>query len=686
MESNQNSPGVAVDGKSLDPAIVVAVARYGRSAYLTAKALQIMQESITVVQRALDQGKAVYGVNTGFGGSADTRILETDSIQSTIVRELHCGILEIPETLKHLSALPPLPLSDAPTCMPESWVRAAMLLRVNSLAFGYSGVRPVVVQSILELLKKDIIPQIPLRGSISASGDLMPLSYIAGAIQGSPNIKVWTGARGSRFTISADVALHSASLPPITLGPKEGLAIVNGTAVSTGVAVLALQDVNCLVVLSQILTSMTVEALLGSRESFDPFFAQVRPHAGQIEAARNINSFLAGSTLAKSGNRELDDGLLYQDRYSIRTASQWIGPVLEDLQLAYRQVSTECNSVTDNPLVDTREPIGRVLNGGNFQARAITSAMEKTRQGMQTIGQMLFTQCTELMNLRLSQGLPPNLAADEPSSSWLLKPLDILIAALQSELGFLSNSVGSHVQPAEMGNQALNSLALISARYTHTALDILSQLAAAHLVALCQALDLRALHLLFLQSFEPLLKSALVDLLTSNKDTHIETGDKLDQFCNVLWIKSKKLLDETVNMESRIRFHSIFKALQPLVLEFWPRFSSTMSSQDLFLKFQNWTQENANNAMECFIMNRRSYFDSPDASHLLGMASRHMYSFVRDTLEVPFLRRDIMIESDATSGKGTTVGECVSIVYAAIRDGRLFTPVMECLSQVGKDG
>lgn len=343
-------------------------------------------------------------MNTGFGGSADTRILEMNSIQSTIVHELHCGILAIPETLENTS-FAPLPLSDATTCMPESWVRAAMLLRVNSLAFGYSGVRPVLVQSILQLLKNDIIPQIPLRGSISASGDLMPLSYIAGAIQGSPNIRVWTGARGNRLTVSADVALRNASLSPVVLGPKEGLAIVNGTAVSTGVAALALQDVNSLAVLSQVLTSMTVEALLGSRESFDPLFAQVRPHPGQIEASHNIYGFLAGSKLAQSGNLEVNDGLLYQDRYSIRTASQWIGPVLEDLQLAYQQVSIECNSVTDNPLVDIRELGGRVLNGGNFQAKAITSAMEKTRQGMQTIGQMLFTQCTELMNFRLSQGL-----------------------------------------------------------------------------------------------------------------------------------------------------------------------------------------------------------------------------------------------------------------------------------------
>ncbi|PQE24033.1 phenylalanine ammonia-lyase protein [Rutstroemia sp. NJR-2017a BVV2] len=681
-EFKEDSAGVAIDGKSLDLSIVVAVARHGTPVHLTDEALRIMQHSISVIQRALEQGKVVYGVNTGFGGSADTRILEMDNIQSTIVQELQCGILNMPAVLNDLYSPGPLPLSHESTCMPESWVRAAMLLRVNSLACGFSGVRPVLVRSILHLLKKDIIPQVPLRGSISASGDLMPLSYIAGAIQGSPNVRVWTGVRGQRVTVTADVALRDASLPPVVLHPKEGLAIVNGTAVSTGVAAMAMQDANCLAVLSQVLTSMTVEALLGSRESFDPLFAQVRPHLGQIEAARNIYSFLAGSRLVKSADIELNEGLLYQDRYSIRTASQWIGPVLEDFQLAYQQILTECNSVTDNPLVDTRELIGRVLNGGNFQARAITSAMEKTRQGIQTIGQMLFTQCTELMNPRLSQGLPPNLAADNPSSSWLLKPLDILTAALQSELGFLSSSAGSHVQPAEMGNQALNSLALISARYTHTALEVLSQLAAAHLLSLCQALDLRALHQSFLQAFEPLLKNAIIELFNIPNQNNKEREDNQDLFWNAIWVKTKKLLNETVSMESKIRFQVIFKALQPLLLDAYSTGSAAFSSQDFVLKLQDWTQVNAGKAMECYVISRETYFENPDASPLLGVAASHMYKFVRQTLGVPFLRREIMFVSEKTGRKRVTVGECVSIIYASIRDGRLFTPVMECLSRV----
>ena len=146
--------------------------------------------------------------------------------------------------------------------------------------------------------------------------------------------------------------------------------------------------------------------------------------------------------------------------------------------MAYRQIVTKINSATDNPLINAQ---GKMLHGGNFQAKSVTSAMEKTRQACQTIGQMSFAQCTELINPATSRGLPLNLVVDEPSESWMWKGKDIYIAALQSELGYLSNPAGSHVQFAEMGNQSLNSLALISARYTLTAVDVLTQLSAARL-------------------------------------------------------------------------------------------------------------------------------------------------------------------------------------------------------------
>ena len=490
------------------------------------------------------QAKAsTKGVNTGFGGSADTRTNKTEELQATLIRELHSGILSNPiRDGQRTSYVLPCEDPNSNTCMPEAWARASILVRINSLANGHSGVRPVLINSMLDLLRKDIIPRIPLRGSISASGDLMPLSYIGGTLEGKRNLTVWAGSRSNRRVVTADVALAESLLDPVILGPKEGLAIINGTAVSAGVAALAIHDANMIAVLSQLLTAMSVEALRGTDESFDPFFAAIRPHPGQKEAARNIRSFLAGSTLVQRKDG-VEVGTLRQDRYSIRTAPQWLGPILEDLRLASQQITIECNSVTDNPLIDIdshRTSNLRILHGGNFQAKAVTSAMEKVRLAVQTIGQMLFAQCTEIINPRLNYGLPPSLAIDEPSQSFLLKPVDIMIAALQSELGFLSSPAGTHVQSAEMGNQALNSLGLIAARYTHTALDVLSQLAAAHLFTLCQALDLRAMHSRFLEAIEPALRAITSETVAYILDENIalsaETSETLSsQSLKPLW-------------------------------------------------------------------------------------------------------------------------------------------------------
>ncbi len=163
--------------------------------------------------------------------------------------------------------------------LPWTWVRAAILIRINSLIKGCSSVRPVIVERMQDVLRCNIVPMIPLRGSISASGDLNPLSYIAGVIQGKPTIRVLS--RGNK-DMYADRALLNAKLDPVKLGAKEGLAIVNGTAISCAAAVLALHDAHGLALLSQILTSMSVEALLGTTESFHPFFAECRPHPGQV--------------------------------------------------------------------------------------------------------------------------------------------------------------------------------------------------------------------------------------------------------------------------------------------------------------------------------------------------------------------------------------------------------------------
>lgn len=535
---------LAVDGRSLTIADVVEVSRQLKHVELTSESINAIEVCSKIIPEKIAKGNIIYGVNTGFGGSADTRSNDVERVQQSLISHLTCGIVadgkqqpvlesntnlyqsngvthpgqsngsngvthpsqsnSVAEPSKDLKEQRhrtlvkiSLPLNDplAATCMPESWARASMIIRLNSLSGGASGIRVDIAESLVNLLNKDVVPRIPVRGSISASGDLSALAWIGAVMQGKSSATASAGPRdidGARRVTRADVALEEAGIAPISLHAKEGLAIVNGTAVSAAVAALAAYESLNLAALSQVLTAMSVEALRGSDESFEPFIAQVRPHPGQVDSARTIKAFLSGSQLLNRHDSQ-NEATLRQDRYSIRTASQWIGPVLEDFCLAHDQLTIELNSVTDNPLIETAT--GRVFHGGNFQARAVTSAAEKLRQGLQSIGRMLFAQCTEMINPTTSWGLPPNLCSDDANDSFLFKGLDVVVAGLTSELGFLANPVGSHVQTAEMGNQSLNSLALISARYTLEAVDVLSQIASAHLMVLCQALDLRSIEI-----------------------------------------------------------------------------------------------------------------------------------------------------------------------------------------------
>ncbi|KAL8950992.1 MAG: hypothetical protein Q9222_003007 [Ikaeria aurantiellina] len=639
-----------------------------------------------------------------------------EELQDVLVRELHSGILTAPS----LSGTKGLDTSGSHnnhddklsasmiegdslnwltdnTCMPELWVKAAMLVRINSLASGYSGVRPVIIENMMRLLENDVIPRVPLRGSISASGDLMPLSYIGGLLQGKPSLYTMIGNKtlGQRRAVRAREALRIVGIEPLRLAPKEGLAIINGTSVSAGLAALVTHDANGLAILAQILTAMSVEALCGAVESFDPLFTHVRPHPGQIDASSNISGFLRGSTLVNL-NRGLEQGSLRQDRYSIRTAAQWIGPALEDLVLAFQQVSTECNSVTDNPLVDTHSP--RLLHGGNFQAMAITSAINKIKTALQTIGQMLYAQCTELINPKANHGLPPNLVAADPSTSFLMKPLDIMIAALQSELGFLANHVSTHVQSAaEMGNQSLNSLALISARYCQEAVDVLSQLVSAHLFAVCQALDLRAMQIRYLETFEPVFCTLFTDHLAQ-----FLVQNDIVPLQNDLWTLFTKALDDTSTLDPHPRFTTIFQSLQPTIISTLPKEITANPIPAL----QSWTSACTVAALTTFHKNRETYTLHPDAAPYLGMAARRVYMFVRREMGVPFIAStkptattvatesgssssstlDGAIEQDSESAKGVvgedmTVGAYITRIYQAVRGRGLFAVGVECLEE-----
>jgi phenylalanine ammonia-lyase len=562
--------------------------------------------------------------------------------------------------------------------MPEAWVRGTMLIRCNSLLRGHSAVRINVIKTLITLLDKNLIPLVPLRGSISASGDLCPLSYLAGALEGNPDVRVWSGPPNDRKLITADVALRNANIMPISFGPKETLAIINGTAVSAAVGVLALHQADNLALLAQVLTSTGVEALLGRVESFDPFIAGVRPHKGQTEVAQNICSFLKGSLLANGEDSEfVGDGNLRQDRYALRTASQWLGPQLEDLMLARDQLQVELNSTTDNPMIDAAAQ--KIHHAGNFQAVSVTSAMEKTRLALQMIGKLMFAQSTELLDCHLNHGLPANLAADEPSLSYTLKGVDINMAAYMSELALLANPVSSHVHSTEMSNQSVNSLALVSARYTHMAIDVLSLMAAAYLYSLCQALDLRVMQCRFMEQLR-----GSIHVLTSDTFGKLLDSTKLERLQDRIWLAITHSIGNTATKDSSNRFKIVAKSAQPCVVEALIKTSNTTAGSDTLRLVHDWTEQVAKISKAVFVSNRTAYLANPDASPYLGCASKRMYIFVRKELNVPFHRGLVDHPTVRAMGGFETemkknTGSHISTLYEAIRDERLMVPVMKCV-------
>ncbi|KAL8919638.1 MAG: hypothetical protein Q9208_006670 [Pyrenodesmia sp. 3 TL-2023] len=616
------------------------------------------------------------GVTTGFGGSADTRTDRTEALQNALLQMQQYGLLSKADQGKETSSC----ISPTFQAMPSEWVKGTMLVRGNTIARGHSAVTLEVIQAIVTLLQRNLTPVVPLRGSISASGDLSPLSYIAGTVTGNPDIYVRTPSG----VVSAEQALQEADLKPIVLGPKEGLGLINGTATSAAVASLAVYEAHHLMFLSQVLTAMATEALGGNVAIFDPFLSDVRPHRGQRECAMNIWGFLQGSRLAHGLDPEEDalqsKGKLYQDRYALRTSPQWVGPQLEDLLLAHEQVTTELNSTTDNPLVDVS---GQTTHhGGNFQAASITSAMEKTRVSLQMIGRLLFAQSSELINPMLNYGLPPNLAADEPSTSYTMKGVDIGMASYMSELGFLANPVSSHVQSAEMHNQALNSLALISARYTLQSIDLVSLMSASHLYTVCQALDLRVLQSTFFRDLEPALEDISSEILGRYLSlTGVrEINAKLWAHVRVTW-QSKTDLDSPDRITHIV--DSALAIITQALIE-----NPRGSLHEAAAAVQSWKLHAYRILAEAHTNTRSQFFAHQTTADYLGLAARKTYLFVRKTLGVPFHKglEDHPTPKERTSADGRqklTIGSWISIIHDSLRDGRLHQPLMECLAEAG---
>ncbi|PYI31375.1 phenylalanine ammonia-lyase [Aspergillus indologenus CBS 114.80] len=683
LQELRANPAVELDGNSLDIASVVAVAYHGCLPKLSSDptVIEAITDSVRVLMDHLDHGYCVYGVNTGFGGSADSRTDKASALQAALLQLTQAGVLTAAD--KTTGDARGLASTAAPTAMPSAWVRASIVVRANSNARGHSAVTLNVLEGLLDLLRHRITPIIPLRGSVSASGDLMPLSYIAGAVEGSPDIYVQVANADPAIPpqiMSACDALAAAGIPRRVMGPKEGLGLVNGTACSAALASLALHESHQLAITTQALGAMGVEAMMGTAESFHPFISATRPHPGQIECARNVLALLQGSRLAVGVHREKDrkrSGLI-QDRYAWRSVPQWVGPQLEDLLLADRQLTTELNSSCDNPLVDTAH--GEIYCGANFQAAAVTSAMEKTRLSLQMLGKILFAQATELVDPTYNNGLPTNLVADDPSCSFTMKGVDISMAAYMAELAYLAHPVSAHVQTAEMRNQAVNSLAFISARYTMQAVELVSLMSAAYLYIACQALDLRALHLRFLETVRP-----RIDALLRTSFSRVP-GDELETLIETVLATLTTSWGTTTRVSLPDRFAQTVQSVVPMIVDRVAAAGSGSGSgaQISLGDITAWKTQAIAVLGDVYTTTAAAFKHSPHTAELLGAGSRALYTLVREQLGVPFhqgfVEHPVPGATELDGRDKKTVGSWVSVIYEAVRRGdvagRLFEKVM----------
>ncbi|KAK0461174.1 L-Aspartase-like protein [Desarmillaria tabescens] len=666
LKSYRNGRPVKVDGHTLSIAAVTAAARYNATVTFDSspQVRANVMKSRAVIADKVDNGTSVYGVSTGFGGSADTRTDQPLKLGQALLQHQHTGVL--PSSNKTLDVLPLLdPMAS--TSMPESWVRGAMLVRMNSLIRGHSGVRWELLEKINELLRANITPVVPLRSSISASGDLSPLSYIAGTLIANPSIRVFDGPKkfGARKMVSSKDALSSHGIQPISLVSKEGLGILNGTAFSASVASLALNDAVHLALLAQICTALGTEALSGTLGNYDPFIhATARPHPGQVESASHIWNLLQGSKLANTHEEEVsitqDKYSLRQDRYPLRTAPQFLGPQIEDILSALSTVIQECNSSRCIPQSDF------VHHGGNFQAMAVSNAMEKTRLALHHIGRLLFAQSTELVNPAMNHGLPPSLAASDPSLNYHGKGVDIATAAYVAELGYLASPVTTHIPSAEMHNQAVNSLALISARATVNALEVLTMLMSSYLYLLCQAVDLRALR----REFNTRLRAILSEELSAILGSQL-SSQEINISVSSMWEVVQNTLDKTSTMDAVDQMREVATACIPALIETVSRSNAASNALSSISQFRTNVSSKATKLMSEL---RSSYLSggrgAAPASLYLGK-TRAVYEYIRISLGVRMHGAENF--GSFPNGLGVddvTIGQNITAIFEAIRDGK----------------
>jgi histidine ammonia-lyase len=455
-----------IDGSRLTLADVVNVARHGERVALSAAGFQAIQASRRSLDAIVATDRPVYGINTGFGIFADQRIPRVDS--ATLSRNL---------ILSHAVGTGPALASEI--------VRAAMLVRANTLAKGYSGVRVEIVQTLLDMINAEVVPVVPSQGSLGSSGDLCPLSHMALVLttdeadrMDDSGLAVYQGQ-----VMDGKTAMQKAGLQRIHLGPKEGLALNNGATFSAAIGALAVADGQYLLDVADYALSMTLEAVQGCSAAFDLRLHTARAHPGQIRVAEHVQAITAGSNLLDSAGR-------IQDAYSLRCAPQVMGAARDTLEFVRGVVEREINAATDNPLIFGDDD---VLSGGNFHGEPVGLVMDYLGIAMCEVAAISERRIFRLTDAKLNSRLPAMLV-DHPEAAGLNSGLmmpQYTAASLVLENQTLAGPDSVRSLPTSAEQEDHNANSMTAARHASQILVNTAHVLAIELYTAARALDLR---------------------------------------------------------------------------------------------------------------------------------------------------------------------------------------------------